>query len=175
MPTYDASNAECRVFTYKEGLLSAVAHDLEIDVARFEVQVADDASITASFDPTSLRVVDPIVGGRRSPDALGAKDRAKIEANIRSTVLHPERHPTIRFESTEVTETSIRGRLELHGRSRPITLRRSGDEAEVTLDQADFGIKPFTAMLGTMKIKPEVRVRLRLRARGEITPSHRGR
>lgn len=162
MPTYDASNAECRVFTYKEGLLSAVAHDLEIDVARFEVEIADDASITASFDPTSLRVVDSIVDGRRVPGSLNAKDRAKIEANILSDVLHPKKHPTIRFESTEVTEASIRGRLELHGRSRVIALRRTGDEAEVTLDQTDFGIKPFTAMLGTLKIKPAVRVRLRL-------------
>ena len=162
MPTYDALSAECRVFTYKEGLLSAVAHDLEIDVARFAIEVADDASIRATFDPTSLRVVDPIVDGRRAPGALSAKDRSKIEAYIHSEVLHPNEHPTIRFVSTQVDETSIRGRLELHGRSRPITLRRSGDEVEVTLHQADFGIKPFTALLGTLKIKPDVRVRLRL-------------
>lgn len=30
----------------------------------------------------------------------------------------------------------------------------------VTLDQRDFGIKPFSAMLGTLKIKPTVVVRL---------------
>ena len=35
MPHYDATTAECLVLTYKEGLLSAVAHDLEIRVARF--------------------------------------------------------------------------------------------------------------------------------------------
>ena len=53
---------------------------------------------------------------------------------------------------------------ELHGRSREITLKRTGDdEAEVTLHQPDYGIKPYSAMFGALKIKPDIRVRLRLR------------
>jgi len=162
MPTYDATNAECRVFTFKEGLLSAVAHDLELDVGRFEVEVAGDGSIRASFDPTSLGVVHALSNGAPAPDALSRRDRAKIDANIAKDVLHPKRHPSIRFESTEVTDEQVRGRLELHGRTRDITLDRRGDEVEATLHQPDFGIAPFSAMLGTLKIKPDVRVRLRL-------------
>jgi len=30
MAKFDAHNAECQVFTFKEGALSALAHDLEI-------------------------------------------------------------------------------------------------------------------------------------------------
>lgn len=166
MPTYDASSAECRVFTFKEGLLSAVAHDLELDVGRFEIEVSEDGSITANFDAASLRVVGAVVGGRSSPGTISAKDKAKIEANILSDVLHPGKHPKIRFESTEVGETSIRGRLELNGRARDISLRRDGDEVKVTLHQPDFGVKPFSAMFGTLKIKPDLEVRLRLRSTG---------
>ncbi len=163
MPTYDASNAECRVFTFKEGLLSAVAHDLEIDVERFEVEVADDGSIVASFDAASLRVLDAVVDGTRAPGKLSARDKKKIDAYILSDVLRTKRHPKVRFESTKVGESSVEGRLELHGRSKQISLRRLGEaEAEVTLHQPDFGIKPFSAMLGTLKIKPGIRVRMRL-------------
>ena len=163
MATYDASTAECRVFTEKEGLLSAVAHDLEIDVERFEVRVADDGSIEATFDAGSLRVLDAVVDGRRSPGTLSDKDKRKIEDNIRKDVLKTKKHPEVRFRSSEVGEGSIRGRLEICGKGRDVTLTRSGeDEAEVTLHQPDFGIKPFTAMLGTLKIKPDVRVRIRL-------------
>jgi hypothetical protein len=32
--------------------------------------------------------------------------------------------------------------------------------AEFRIDQRDFGIKPYSAMLGTLKIKPEVVVRV---------------
>lgn len=164
MPIYDASNAECRIFTFKTGLLSAIAHDLEIDVERFEIEVAEDGSIEASFDATSLRVLDAVVDGRPSPGTISAKDKKKIEANIVGDVLHPKKHPRVRFVSTEVGESKVRGRLELHGRSEEITLVRTGeDEAEVTLHQPDFGIEPFSAMLGTLRIKPDIRIRLRLR------------
>ena len=162
MPTYDASNAECRVFTFKDGLLSAIAHDLEIDVERFEVEVAEDGSITASFEVASLRVLDAVVGGQRSPGTLSAKDKTKIEATMLGDVLHVKKHRKVRFESTQVGEASVEGRLELHGRSQKIRLRRTGDEVEVTLHQPDFGIKPFSVMLGTLKVKPGVLVRLRL-------------
>src|SRR4051812_4209200 len=35
----DPASAECLVYTFKEGLLSAVAHDLKIRVERFEIEV----------------------------------------------------------------------------------------------------------------------------------------
>ncbi|MEZ4248058.1 MAG: hypothetical protein R3B99_07445 [Polyangiales bacterium] len=39
MSTFDATRAECSVFTYKDGLLSKIAHDLRVKVERFEVKV----------------------------------------------------------------------------------------------------------------------------------------
>lgn len=171
MPRFDATQAECRVFTFKEGLLSAVAHDLELEVRSFEVEV-DERGIRARFDPSSIQVVDAVVDGRRSPGTLSDKDKAKIHSNIVSDVLSVKRHPDVRFESTEVTEKdsgwTVRGRLELAGRTKELVIdaRREGDHAvaEVVLHQPDFGIKPFTAMLGTLKIKPDVRVRIRVPA-----------
>ena len=36
--------------------------------------------------------------------------------------------------------------------------------AEITLKQPDFGIKPFRTALGTLKVKPEVIVRVEVPA-----------
>lgn len=164
MPTYDQSSAECRVFTYKDGLLSAVAHDLEIDVTKFEVELSEDGTeVTATFDPRSLRVLDAVVDGRRSPGTLSDRDKRKIESNIVDDVLHAKKHPQIRFTSSDVHEREIAGQLELHGATRSVRLTRDVDTAMTRLHQPDFGIKPYTAMLGALKIKPDVEVRLTIR------------
>jgi len=163
----DASSAECLVFTEKEGLLSSVAHDLKIRVTKFDL-AWDGATLTASFDPRSLRVVNALKGGREDPEALGEGDKAKIEKSIIDDVLHAKRHPTIEFRSSEVVAEEkgfrIKGDLTLHGVTRRISPKASlrGDRwsVQVSIHQPDYEIKPFSAMLGTLKVKPKLRVRL---------------
>ena len=173
MPRFDARDADCRVFTYKEGLLSAVAHDLELVVRSFEVDLAEDRSrLVATFDPRSIEVVEPIVDGRRAPGTLSDRDKEKIRATIVSEVIPVKKHPEIRFESIELVERDggwdVRGKLSLAGRTREIAFfaRREGEHAvaDVMLHQPDWAIKPYSAMLGTLKIKPDVRVVVRLPA-----------
>jgi polyisoprenoid-binding protein YceI len=169
MAKHDASTAECLVFTFKEGLLSKIAHDLEIQVARFSLQIDDTTSaVSAEFDARSLRVVDAVKDGRRDPHALSEADKQKIAGQIVADVLHANQHPVVRFASTSVTRLDgggydIAGNLTLHGVTRPISTRtrlENGRQvAEILIHQPDFGIKPFTAMLGTLKVKPGVRVR----------------
>jgi len=168
VPHFDAATAECLVFTYKEGLLSAIAHDLEIRVERFDVDVDEPAlAVRARFDPASLRVVTAVREGAPTPGALSDSDKAKIEDNIRGEVLSVRDYPEIRFVSSAITRDGnaarITGDLTLHGKTRPVTVdaRAEGDRlvAEARLHQPDFGIKPYSAMLGTLKIKPGLLVR----------------
>jgi polyisoprenoid-binding protein YceI len=170
----DPTEAECFVFTFKEGLLSKVAHDLKLRVTRFRLSLDAAAStVSAVLDASSLRVDSAMRSGREAPGVLGEADKRKIEASTVAEVLHSERHPEIRFEGRRVESASggfeISGELTLHGRSRPLVLpvRREGDRlvAEVTLNQPDFGIKPFSAVLGTLKVQPVVRVRVTVPAR----------
>ena len=113
--------------------------------------------------------------GQPTP-ALSPDDKRAIERNLADEVLDAARHPEIRFTgqaslpaaATEAPPTTcqVRGVLQLRGRSRELafTAHRSDGlwRAEVRLLQPDFGIRPFTAMLGTLKVKPEVLVRLAL-------------
>ena len=164
MPVVTEREGEVRVFTFKEGVLSAVAHDLEIAVERFRLEW-DDArtSVTATFDANSLRVLHAIIRGAPS-SALSDRDKRKIEDNIRVDVLQAKRFPEIRFQSTRVDGNRVEGTLTLHGVSRPIAteLREEGSRlmADVLLHQPDFGITPYTAMLGTLRVQAGVRVRV---------------
>lgn len=166
-------SATCHVFTEKEGLLSKIAHDLRIRVERFDVNIegeGDARRVEATFDPTSLVVESALANGRDNPGALSRGDMRKIEDTIRTDVLAARKHPEIEFRSTSVEDADdglrVRGDLTLHGRTRQLRLhvRDVGDawETEATLHQPDFGIKPFKAMMGTLKIKSDVRVKLRV-------------
>jgi len=159
------------VFTFKEGLLSAIAHDLEVTVERFEISWDDARTrVTATFDATSLRVLHPVVHGRPSPGTLSPRDLAKIESNIAADVLRVRAHREVRFESTSIAPQGegfvIRGALTLAGRTNEIRadVVREGDRyvTEVVIDQPRWGIAPYSAMMGTLKIKHEVRVRVRV-------------
>jgi polyisoprenoid-binding protein YceI len=175
MPTYDATTATCHVFTFKEGVLSAVAHDLRIRVERFTIELDEAAgTVVARVFASSLRVDCAMKDGREDFDALSDRNKREIEGNIVDEVLHAKRHPEIVFRSTKIEglegigadgdERRIDGTLSLHGTDRPlrVTARRQAGRwtAEVELRQPDFGIKPYSAMLGTLKVRPVVRVRV---------------
>jgi hypothetical protein len=171
MHTYDASNADCFVFTFKEGLLSPVAHDLRLVVQRFSIEIGED-SVLARFDTSSLRVDTPMKEGKENPSALGERDKLKIAEQIREDVLESARYPEARFESSSVRTRpdggyDLTGQLTLHGVTRPLTARTeavgSGQRLELTLHQPDFGIVPYKAMMGTLKIRPDVTVRITTR------------
>ena len=165
----DASSADCLVLTFKEGLLSAIAHDLQIRVARFAITIDERVwRVEASFDAHSLRVVGAVRNGVVAFGELSDADKRTIEQNIVRDVLHAERYPEIRFVSEAAQARGdvldVTGTLTLHGCARPVvlSLRRAGRgwTAETRLHQPDFGIRPYSAMLGTLRVQPDVTVRV---------------
>jgi polyisoprenoid-binding protein YceI len=164
--------AQCRVLTYCEGLLSSFGHDLELAVTRFDIRIDPEARrADASFDAASLRVERAYRGGVEHR-GLSDADRRRIEDNVRREVLEVTRHPEVRFRSTRVADVDggwdVTGKLALHGKERDVQvpLRRDGDRylASIRLRQEDFGIQPYSAFLGGLKVKSEVVIRLSLPA-----------
>lgn len=181
------SNTNCQIFTFKEGLLSAIAHDLRLVVERCSIDLTTGSeavssgvqggspdgagtqvviAITATFDPRSIRVVCAQRDGQDQPSALSAAQRAEIDRHIQQDVLHTDRYPEVRFVSTKVTPRAgaydVQGELSLHGQQRAMaaSVRRQGERwlCEVRLNQPDFGIKPFSAALGTLRVRPDLLV-----------------
>jgi polyisoprenoid-binding protein YceI len=165
---YGPAEATCEVLVFREGLLSAVGHDLLLRATALEVAVDRDApALTARVDARSLRVVGAMRDGRPLPGGLRPEDVRDIERTIVTEVLRAARFPEIRFASTGVRAAEggyqVQGTLALAGATRPLVLpvrRAEGRLAtEVTLRQPEFGIRPYRAMLGALRVKPEVVVR----------------
>jgi polyisoprenoid-binding protein YceI len=94
------------------------------------------------------------------------------EDNIVRHVLDATRHPEIRFVSRSVEEQKdlilVDGTLAIRGRERrlivPLRKKACGWVAEIRVHQPDFGIPPFRALLGALRVKADVTVRLSLPA-----------
>lgn len=158
--------ARCAVYVRREGVLSRVGHDLRLAVARFEV-VRDGAKVTGRFELGSIETVCAVRDGRDDFSALSRGDLAKIDENLHREVLHTNRFNEASFEG-ELTpsEEEINGTLSLCGVHRRVTATVKTERDEkivmVRLSQRDFGITPFTAMLGALKVQSEVTVVLRV-------------
>jgi polyisoprenoid-binding protein YceI len=156
------------VLVFRDGLLSAVGHDLLLRATAFEVALDPDTpAVSARIDARSLRVVTAMRDGRVLRDALRPAEISDIEQAIATEVLRTARFPEIRFVSTEVHPTDggydVQGSLSLAGTTRPLVLGIRREQGrfvtEVTLHQPDFGVKPYRAMLGALRVKPDVVVR----------------
>lgn len=172
MQIFDASTAQCWVRVYREGVAAAVGHDLLLGVGTFTVEVdAQTPKIRASFQAESLRVLGTQTDGG-APGEVSARDRSKIEQNLRQKVLETHRFAVISFESTAVSlpqgadEAEVRGRLSLHGVAREIRvaveLGAAQSVARARLHQPDFAITPFRALMGALKVRADVDIELRL-------------
>ncbi len=169
----DNSLALCEVFTFREGLLAAFGHDLRINVTSFTIEIdKNPPGIRAAFDAGSLRADCAMEGGLPRPDLLSDKDRREIDDNIIKGVLEAGKYEEIRFVSSNIGKKEpgyqVEGELVLHSATRRISFAASKEEAyyvsDVRLHLPDFGIKPFSAAWGTMRVKPDVLVRVRLPA-----------
>jgi polyisoprenoid-binding protein YceI len=169
MARFDAYNSECLLFSFKDGLLARLAHDLKLRVERFSIEVDDSTrQIKATFDPSSIQVACAQVDGRDDPSTLSKGDKKKIYDNVTKDVLRVRKYPEIRFDSTNVVERgegfAVEGTLQMHGKSRNVqaSVRPDGNRwvTEIRVHQPDFGIKPYTAALGALKVKPNVLVRV---------------
>ena len=161
MPRFGPPTATCEVFTFREGVLSAIGHDLKLRVERFEID-ADRTKVSARFDATSLRVAAAMRGGKEDRGALSERDRQEIERNVARDVLEAHRFPEVSFVSSEVLPGRIRGTLSLHGRAQagefPFEESSGRCVARIDLDVRRFGIRPYTAMLGALRVAPVVQV-----------------
>jgi polyisoprenoid-binding protein YceI len=151
--------------TSRQGLAAQAGHDLTIEVSRWsgEVRVADDAvdsSVEVTVEVGTLRVVE----GKGGVKPLSDRDKREIAGTARK-LLDTDRQPQATFSSDSVSESAgggvIKGRLTLRGVERPLELAVTalGEgryRATGTLAQSEYGIKPYTAFFGALKLADPV-------------------
>jgi YceI-like domain len=155
-------NATLRVKTGRSGAAAKAGHDLVIEVTLWEatLDVGDSPSLQLSADPTSLRVLE----GKGGMQALDDDGKADIHKSIDKDVLKKK---AIEFRSTRVEQNdgglAVKGDLELVGKSAPVSFDLSvGDDGALrgsaNVKQTDWGMKPYSALFGALKVNDEVEV-----------------
>jgi polyisoprenoid-binding protein YceI len=162
-----AESGELLVKTGRTGMGRRAGHDLVIEVTRWrgEVTLAGagpaDSTVSVEVDVDSLEVREGLGGVKPLTD----NDRADIKNSLRG-ILDSEIHPEIRFNSTSVTRSAgsatVEGDLTICGETEPVTVTAELTDGRVrggtTVTQTRYGIKPYTAFLGALKVADEVGV-----------------
>jgi len=158
-------NATLAVHTGRAGAAAKAGHDLVMNVTAWEgnLHLAEDpaeTSVELTADSTSLRVHE----GTGGIQELGEDDVANIHQTIDAEVLM--RH-AIEFRSTRVSEAPdglrVEGDLTLVGRTEPVAFDLSvADDgrlnATAVITQTDWGMKPYSALFGALKVHEDVKV-----------------
>jgi polyisoprenoid-binding protein YceI len=158
--------------TFRDGLAAQAGHDLTIEIPRWsgELVVNDDlspASLEARIDLGDL-VVREGTGGVKP---LTDRDRREIAVTARK-VLGAGQHPEAVFAADSFRPAAdgggeISGTLMLRGQARPLRLqvKQTGADryhAEAQVVQSDYGIKPYTAFLGALRVRDAIDVTIEL-------------
>ena len=159
-----------RVYTYKDGLLATAAHDLRLAFERFQITLEEEAEelkVTARFWPEQLRVEGTMVSGRFEERGLDRLSRAKIQRTVQREILKTAQHPEGYFAG-RWSAGRVEGTLSLRGLSRPLefsSTRREGSwEGELEISPSRWGIKPYQALFGAIKLQDRVKLSWSLRA-----------
>jgi len=169
------------VQAFAEGLFSAFGHDPVLAIKDFN---GEAQFVPGSFESASLKITikaDSIV----LSNEVKEKDRLEIEQTMREQVLEIAKYPEIVFVSSNISVTRLSegryrariiGDLTFHGVTQKnlwITAQvtMSGEslkaQGDFTLKQTDFGIKPFSVVGGTIKLKNELKFTFDIAARKE--------
>jgi polyisoprenoid-binding protein YceI len=154
--------------TARTGLGAKVGHDLTIEVTRWRgravIDPADPAGcqVQVEADVASCEVAE----GTGGVKPLTGSDRAEIKGTLTGKILRASRFPTITFVSRQVAGTpesfQLGGDLTIAGSTQPVTVRgalaagRARGSATVT--QSRWGIRPYTAFFGALRLRDDVEV-----------------
>lgn len=176
------SDGQLLVTTGVAGPAAKMGHRLTITMAwQATVRWIDDepAEVSVVVDVDTLEVL----GGEGGVKGLSGPEKLLARSNALK-ILDAKRYPEIRFHADDIEAGDdgyrLDGTLEIHGATRPHTVdlqvedlgdtwRMSGD-AEVR--HSDFGLKPYSMMMGAMKVTDEVAVSFTVeRPKGEARPA----
>jgi polyisoprenoid-binding protein YceI len=165
--------AKISVFVDKGGVMSGKRHDFVFSewsgTLDFNAKQPTDSKVSFVIDAKSIQCFDDWSPAKGSID--------KIVKFAVDEVLQVQKFPQIRFVSNQVDAESgdqflVTGNLTLRGITKPakvrVNLKSLGSvqlfQGSTKIDMREFGIKPPTAALGTVKTKPEMQLVFNLKA-----------
>jgi polyisoprenoid-binding protein YceI len=167
--------ARLTINTSRRGAASKAGHDLLIEVQTWgaTVQIAPDAAKSV-FELTADSRSFKVLQGTGGVKPLGDKDRDAIVQTVNDEIL---KGTSITFRSTAVRPEGngryhVTGDLEIVNGVNLIAFDLTiGDGGKVTggatVTQSEWGIKPYTALFGALKLADDVQIAVD----GTLTPA----
>jgi polyisoprenoid-binding protein YceI len=167
--TLGAADGELLLRTGVAGRAARMGHRLTIRMNRWQASVA-----WAGDEPVSAQLVVEVdsfgvLRGEGGIKGLSGPEKAVVKSNALKS-LDAGRHPEIRFSAETIDKTDdgyrLTGTLQLRGKSREhvIDLRTEdlGEvwqiSAESSVRQTDYGIKPYSLLMGSVQVADDVSV-----------------
>ena len=185
--TVDPQASEIRLLVYREGPLARFGHN-HVIVGRVQGEIrAGDAAAASGFRleiPVDSFAVDPPAARAEEGEEFAAQisepaRRGTRENMLGRDVLDAAKHPLIRIESIALFGPdwgpTVTARVTLRGVTRDLrfaaAVLRQDDMlavvASFSINQSEFGIEPFTALNGGLRVRDALDIRIRLVARRE--------
>jgi hypothetical protein len=179
----DRSQSRLRLIVRAEGPMARLGHPHVIggSVIEGEIVLAEpfrESALRLAIDVGALAVDRP--EWRAAEGFEGAVDADAVEGTRRNmlspALLDAEAHPEIRIESIAIIgprwQPDIRARVSLAGETRALTVPVTLNIQDGTLTaagrflirQTDFGLTPYSAAGGALRVSDEVLVRFRIEA-----------
>lgn len=161
----DAARSTITIHVGKAGVLSFAGHEHWV-TAPISSGVLDDSAtprVEFKVDAAKMQI--------KPEPKVDEKTRMEIQRDMQEKTLQSRKYPEIVFRSGRITPQgaglwTVEGTLTLCGVSRPVTARVRRDAgayvSHVTIKQTDFGITPVTAAGGTIRVKNELQIDLRI-------------
>ena len=183
----DPQASEIRLLVYRDGPLARFGHN-HVVVGRVHGEIrAGDAAAGSGFRleiPVDSFVVDASAARAEEGDEFAAQVSEPARRDTRENMLGREvldaaKHPLVRVESIALVGPqwgpTVTARVTLRGVMRDLrfaaAVLRQDDllavVASFRINQSEFGIEPFTALNGGLRVRDSLDIRVRLVARRE--------
>ncbi len=183
----DPQASEIRLLVYRDGPLARFGHN-HVVVGRVHGEIrAGDAAAASGFRleiPVDSFAVDPPAARAEEGDEFAAQVSEPARRDTRENmlgrdVLDAAKHPLIRVESIALVGPrwgpTVTARVMLRGVTRDLrfaaAVLRQDDTlivvAAFRINQSEFGIEPFAALNGGLRVRDPLDIRVRLVARRE--------
>ncbi|MFT3714575.1 MAG: YceI family protein [Gordonia sp. (in: high G+C Gram-positive bacteria)] len=164
--TLTNNDGELLLHTGVEGRAARTGHNLEIRM--------DEWTATAETDgdghPTSVRLSVPLdsmeVVGAQGGLTMMTKSEKKVARGNALKSMNAKKNTTVEYVSSDVQRDgdtyAVSGQLTINGitRAHPLTVTANGAafSCETVVAQTNFGIKPYSLMMGALKVADQVTI-----------------
>ncbi len=186
----DSESSWLRVLVYRGGLLRGLGHNHVVSHTEITgtVTVGEDplqSELVLEFRVANLEVDDPelrALAGSDFPPQISEKDNTGTRANkLGKKLLQAEQFPAIQIRSEQITgdmpDIEVEANIVVRGTEFavvfPARLELSSDSfiarGKLEITHAEMGLKPFKAMLGTLRVRDTLILNYEISGKRTIT------